>query len=476
MEKEKIVLVSANLTVDYCTCLDSFIIKDFSWDNITTFIYNEGKEAQAILSTTFTDDTKDRAVGQKKLWLNNLRKILNKVPFCVYICKQETLDPFVCELFLEHNFPVYTDEGYITDKEELEFVIQSNGTIGTELSISAKDMQEWIHIFEGVLSGNMEVINCLQTNPEIIEAMKDNTMKMHNLYAYANTVSLELLPLLQHCDDLTKEIAEVCNEKLTIETNLNDLNTKYSEVSKQIADLKERMNSTVGNNVFVQQKGLYAPVNINIISKKVLYVKCVGFVPFLKSFMYYYAMYLKTRLKKDTVLFCIRPDCYLDKEIYSEMRILENKTANLMIGKALKEKKDDNKVGIWITSEPTQFVFEEFFKLNSEVILIIDESQCENIFLKPQLNLHTLYAFQSLGVYNRLCAGGRKWLANVSNQDLLKHGIFSIDFVQDAFINIPFIDKYKELGIDTSMRNRSYAAFGMKTKSYQNLTKLLGIE
>lgn len=451
-----VLITTENIVSNVCQCTNSVYDNTIAWLDVDVLIYHKSLEEGQIQNKESTDVINKSNKNEKNV-LTKTRKIFEAVKRCIYINDINDIQPLLYGLVKETGGYTYVIKDYIYDDSVLSYLIENYGNVGTEFDISDEDLQSWQDIIKGVLSGDISTLQKIQENTTVLEVLEEKTDVITKLYQISQKSNKEMLALLHKTDSELKELT----------TKLKEDTIEIEALSSKLTNISTKLSPTL------KSTDIYIPSELPIIDKKMLYIKCVGDVMYLNSFLYYYASYSRTILKKKATVLLIKPDNYLYSLNYSHLKRVSPQTAQMMVQQVIVDINKDNNMNkapiMWYTQEPTNKVFEELLKLPNDVLIVIDMTQSKEILIKEHVNLKILYAFQSIGTYRRLFLSPQKaWLSKMSAEAIMKKSIFSAECPKDCFLSIPRINDF--VSQEEKLRTRAYAGMAQATKAYNILT------
>jgi hypothetical protein len=381
-----------------------------SHPSINGYLYENSVKNVKILGvdTVVFNDSNDSLVEQV-LFLTNLP---NTVTTVLYINKN--LDPLLLMVAAGIDAVVYDDESFLSEKDDLDFVVEAGGTLGTEVKSSSADIQT-LENFAAKLSNSNE-------------AEVSRLLSSDGWIATLNGAVESLKTAIIRTEDSSTRVVEFVDN---IQAHIQSLERHNEETGREIAKLRERVQSLNVKSVAPQQTGSsllsYGTYDVPNIIKNVGYVRCYGDVRFLTTFFLMYQNFITSgkRVNVKTNMLIIKPQLTNYTMRYSNFCKIAPVDAQLL---------DTDVTNIFVTFEPQKKVLDTFFNSGAGAFIVLDFMQANEALLRGHM-VKMFSACASAKMYN-----------TIPNKTPIGRTFFTMDGVRntDCFV-IPYIEGFADM-------------------------------
>lgn len=371
------------------------------------------------VDTVVFNDSDDDSVRQV-LFLTNLP---NTVKTVIYV--NSNPDPLILMVMNGINGIIYDDEDYLIDRENLDFLVEAGGTLGTEIKAPTMDLQV-LENFAAKLSTSNEA--------EVSRLLNTGGW----LATLNNTIESLKTSIIRTEDSSTRVVEFVDN----IQNHIQTLEKRNEETGMEIAKLRANIKSLASASKVPQPPISggsilsYGTYDVPNIIKNVIYVRCYGDVRFLTTFFLLYQNFITAgkRVNLKTNMLIIRPQLTNYTTRYSQFCKIAPVDAQLL---------DTSVTNVFVTFEPQKKVLDTFFNSGAAAFFVLDFMQANEALLRG----HMVKAF---GAYT-----SPKMYETIPNKTALNRSFFSMDGVKnsDCFV-IPYIPGFPEM--DDSSKKAAY--------------------
>lgn len=361
--------------------------------------------------------------------LNNLP---DTVKIKVYI--NNTINPIIYNTFMRIHGYVYEDESLLEDSESVDYLCENVGTIGSEVISASDNLDKMVNCISAVMHADEGMLMKLANNNDWRSGLMTVTSEMQN------ALSLDVRS--------NEQMREFLNN---VSSEMTQLMETHNQTTNEIQKLKQQISTSISKENALHAFGVYtAPVAI----PNVLYIRCIGDVNYLTTFLLSFMYTVKATKRKKGKLLMLRPSTQVYKMQYKSFYTLEAETLDLIDSRK-------HQLETFVSYTPVKQVFDKFFALPADYFIVVDFMQTGKPIIKNGMNIKYCLAYSSIGIFNNVPRDN-----SVSNNRIFFTGVG----IKGTNI-IPYIADFCTLDSDSKKR----ALYEKTLEITRSLCTLLGL-
>jgi hypothetical protein len=327
-------------------------IKEIDWSKVDVFIYQDSQDTDVDIIFA----------------LNNIPETVVKR---IYI--NQTLNSLIYKAFQRINGVIYEDESLLDDEESIDYLCENVGNIGNEILTPQEYFEKLNDCVSIMKKADENALVQLSRNQNYLATLSEASEEM------SNALSIDVRSQARY-----KEFLKVVHQEI------EQLEEAQSITTRELTKLKQQLSIVTTHDNALHAYGVYtAPLIIG----NVLYVRCVGDIRYLTTFLIFFMQMTKSIKRKKGRLLLLRPSTFVYKYQYKNFYKLDADTISLFNAQTATDE-------LFVTYTPVKQVFEKFFEMSADYTIVLDCLQTGKDIIQTNINIKKCLAYSSISNYN----------------------------------------------------------------------------